>query len=649
MSVTFDGVPLAARLGAMLRVLVIARISTVHQDERSLADQIALCEKYVRDRYAGPVEFRVIQSRGSGEYLAGAELAQAEALIQSGEIDLVVVEDLGRICRRLHATLVCEMCEDAGTRLIAINDSLDTGREDWRMNALFASFKYESYNIETSNRIRRTLRNRFEQGGVVQTLPYGYCKPPGAKSDAEISKAPAAERVYERWFALLEGGAGYAEVADWLNSEGVPVGQWNKNEKWDGHMVRRVTHNPILKGYRRRNDRVAQRVNKTGKRRSVKAPPGERLLRHAPHLQFIEPERYDRLIADLAERYGHYARGRKAGTADPRAGLPRTRTVWPGQHVVCGVCGGKYYWGGHGQQGHLMCSGARAYVCWNSASFAGADAAQRFVAAALATAKSLPEVDAADLARAEAEGEAQAAARAEAVAKLEPDIRQAEREVANLADAVARTGYSAALQAKLAEVETRLALLVAERADLARPRAAAGELPTAEDVRAKASEALAKPDFCDPEFGRLLHRLIPKLEVFPHRSIDGGRVVLRARMEVRFGALFPALPDEAAPLLTRVLVVDLFDPPQPVACRERVVALRAAGVTQREAAGDLGITTTAAQRAMVLHRKMTELGLTDPYQALEAPPEGDSKFRRHKHARYCFAPKPGYPAWPASA
>jgi len=63
-------------------------------------------------------------------------------------------------------------------------------------------------------------------------------------------------------------------------------------------MVRRITHNPILKGIRVRNDRMAQPVNKTGKPISVKAPPEERLERFCPHLVFIDPERYDRVICN---------------------------------------------------------------------------------------------------------------------------------------------------------------------------------------------------------------------------------------------------------------------------------------------------------------------------------------------------------------
>ena len=208
MSVVVDLIPLGPPRGAVLWVLIIVRVSTVHQDERSLEDQIALCKRYVRDRYPGPVEFTVIQGRGSGETLVRQDLNDAEAAVESAKFDLVVVEDLGRICRRNRAIDFCELCEDAGTRLIAINDAIDTARDDWRLNAFFASLKHESGNKDTARRIRRSLRHRFEQGGVVQTFPYGYIKPPGATSDADVTRCPAAARVYVEWFRRRVGAVG---------------------------------------------------------------------------------------------------------------------------------------------------------------------------------------------------------------------------------------------------------------------------------------------------------------------------------------------------------------------------------------------------------------------------------------------------------
>jgi hypothetical protein len=39
------------------------------------------------------------------------------------------------------------------------------------MHAIFASIRHELANKDTSDRIRRSQRGRFEKGGVVQCLP----------------------------------------------------------------------------------------------------------------------------------------------------------------------------------------------------------------------------------------------------------------------------------------------------------------------------------------------------------------------------------------------------------------------------------------------------------------------------------------------
>jgi hypothetical protein len=86
------------------------------------------------------------------------------------------------------------------------------------------------------------------------------------------------------------------------------------------------------------------------------------------------------------------------------------------------------------------------------------------------------------------------------------------------------------------------------------------------------------------------------------------------------------------------MVVDLFEPPQRAAFRQRVVAGRGQGRTERQLAKDLGITQAAVQRAAALDRLMRQRGLTDPYEPLPGPPEGYGKLRRHKHPRYRFEP-----------
>ena len=143
---------------------------------------------------------------------------------------------------------------------------------------------------------------------------------------------------------MLENGASFAEVADWLNENGVSPGPYCRSAQWDGPMVGRVTRNPILKGVRERNNKMSQRVNRTGRRRSVNAPPEELPERHCSNLAFIEPGRYDRVVRLLRLRNSKYRRHTENGQ-DPRANISKKRTRWPGQHVYCGVCGRLYVYG----------------------------------------------------------------------------------------------------------------------------------------------------------------------------------------------------------------------------------------------------------------------------------------------------------------
>ena len=93
-----------------------------------------------------------------------------------------------------------------------------------------------------------------------------------------------------------------------------------------------------------------------------------------PAFGFIEPERYDRVIRLLKERNAKYKRSDSVRN-DPRAGIPKRSTRFPGQLCRCGVCGRLFVFGGHGKKDRLMCNGARDYECFNALTVSGPDVA----------------------------------------------------------------------------------------------------------------------------------------------------------------------------------------------------------------------------------------------------------------------------------
>ena len=157
-------------------------------------------------------------------------------------------------------------------------------------------------------------------------------------------------------------------------------------------MVGRVTRNPILQGIRVRNDRMSKRVNKTGRRKSIKTLAEERLERKCPHLAFIDSKRFDRVIRLLEDRNAKYRRNGRHED-DTRRNVPPKRTRFPGQVIECGICGYGYVFGGHGQTDHLMCDGARRYCCWNGVTVGGPLTAEIITAAVLSEIESMPGFD----------------------------------------------------------------------------------------------------------------------------------------------------------------------------------------------------------------------------------------------------------------
>jgi DNA invertase Pin-like site-specific DNA recombinase len=481
MTVSLDP-PLTPKSGRTLKVLGVARISTEHQDKRSFDDQKNKMREYVGNSYAGPVDWQFIASQGSGETLDRVELFQAEQLIESGGFDLLIAEDLARICRRKRAYDFCELCVDSQTRLIAINDRVDTAQDGWEDGAFISTWHHERSNRDTSQRIRRSLRNRFMQGGVVQTTVFGIVKPPGAKTDGDLYKDPAAQPVYDEVFRRLEQGANFSGVADWLNARQVPLPSYARSARWTCSLLSQLIHNPILKGVRVRNKKMSKRINETGRRRSVAAPAGERLERHCPHLAFVDPDRYDRLIRLLDRRNGKYKRKGSDGV-DPRKGVPKKRSAWPGQHLRCGVCGRIFHWTGVGPRKMMTCSGAATYRCWNSLLLNGATATRKLTEAIFAAVVALPDFDETFQEKVRREAGAvrdRQAARRQELTRL---VDACAGQVARVTDAVAESRGSRSLLEKLRELEAQQVDLEQERAALDRAPAPRVELPAAEELK----------------------------------------------------------------------------------------------------------------------------------------------------------------------
>ena len=183
-------------MGCAYQIIIVCRVSSPgpgKQDPRSLDDQESLVRSLIAENIPGQYEVTMIRGSGSGELLDRKELLELIDRIETGRYDIVFCEDTSRISRRMKSFEIFELCEDHNTRLIALNDHVDTANPSWRDVCILATLHHERCNRDTSDRIKRSHRNRFIGGACLRNPPYGWTKPPGAKSDADMSKDAAAE------------------------------------------------------------------------------------------------------------------------------------------------------------------------------------------------------------------------------------------------------------------------------------------------------------------------------------------------------------------------------------------------------------------------------------------------------------------------
>lgn len=525
--------PLVPRNGHTLVVGNVARISGCqNQKELSLEDQEDHARQIVVDMYDGPVEYRVIATKGKGERLDRPELEEIEVMLRTGELDLLVVEDIGRLVRGTEAVRLCGIAVDHGTRVIAPNDCIDTAEDSWEEDVISACRDHVGHNAHTSKRLKHKLMNRFVKfGGATAREIFGFVILSGAKTYADWQKDPVAEKIYQEWKRILLETGNCSAVADWLNQQGVPVGKHARRKSWDGKMVRRITRNPLLKGMPGRGFRHTVKHNETGRRVSVKNPKGPQ-YRECSHLAFWTPAEWDELNSLLETK--NRGCGRKpVNGVDPLWRVPRKRTRFPGQHVCCWYCGRQAVWGGNGMTENLMCCGAREWRCWNAFGFNGALVAQRLVEVITAELYQLDGFDnqfRALVERAKQEGSGELAQRWD---KLKRDEETLAREKENILAAIAEYGPKPMFENKLLELETKERELAKERWELERLTNRTLKLPeSVGQLRQMLEEQFGKLAATSPEFGDLMRHLVPEFHVYLVRLCDGGHPLPRARVKL---------------------------------------------------------------------------------------------------------------------
>ena len=638
--------PITPRNGHTVVAGIVARISgCANQKELSLEDQADHGRAIMRDYYDGPVEYRLIATKGKGEWLDRPEVADIEALVRTAELDVLISEDIGRVVRGAAAVRLCGIAVDNGTRVIAPNDCIDTADETWEEDVIQACRDHVGHNAHTSRRLKFKLMNRFEKFGGAMARPiFGYIVPEGAKTYDDWTIEDSAIPIYRDWFRRLREVPNCCAVADWLNSLSIPTGRYCRSRIWSGKMVRRITENPLLKGLPERGRKHTVKHNESGHRVSVPSPDKPK-IRPCPHLEIISPDEFDTVnaIVDAANKHC----GRKpVNGVDPLLRSSRKRSRFPGHFADCVYCGREYTWGANGITDQLQCKGSRAWTCWNSVGMSGRAAAEGIMTALQTELFGRPGFDdqfRAIIAAVDQRSRPHDNKQADRLKRLE----QIDREKMNIVLVLKSAPASPTLLQTLMDLEAEEATLSRQcRVHAASRAAPAIKMPdSAADLRCAFEQSFGHLALTSFEFAERLRPIVVGFHVEVVRLFDGGHLLPRAHVDLDLSGILPdvrPLLPSPSPLLRRV-VIDLFTPPDRERIRADVMRRTSEGAEQRAIAAELNVTQAAVSQSLIFARRMQDAGLSSPYLRVSEPPADYTRLRRHKHPRYRFTPLSGYP------
>lgn len=310
----------------MRRAVIYARYSTDLQNDRSVEDQIRLCQAHAERIGVAVIDEYADRAKSGASMFGRPGLAQLMQAAERGAFDVVIAEAPDRISRdiadlaHVHKTLKFRAveinCVNGG-----VLDTVQVG-----MYGVIGQMQRE----EGAKKTKRGMLGLVRAGRNAGGKSYGYEPIPGEKGQLRIVEAEAA--VIRRVFQLYADGVSPRAIAGMLNKDRIPAPrgrQWNAstingNDK-RGHGILR---NPLYAGKRIWNRVRMIKDPATGKRVSRENDPSEWEVTEAPELRIVDEELF------------HAAKNRKEMVGWSMAKqAPKTRRLLTGI-LKCGCCGG---------------------------------------------------------------------------------------------------------------------------------------------------------------------------------------------------------------------------------------------------------------------------------------------------------------------
>ena len=173
----------------MLKIASYSRVSYDEDKERyeSIINQKNIIKDYAKEHFSNYKIIEFEDDNYSGYKFDRPQFTKMRQEILDGNIDVVIAKDLSRIGRHNAKTLLfIEDLEKLGVTVIAINDDLDTSKEQNNDLVGIKTWYNELYVKDISRKIRSTVQNKSKNATWITNVPYGYVMLDYQKRDYKV-------------------------------------------------------------------------------------------------------------------------------------------------------------------------------------------------------------------------------------------------------------------------------------------------------------------------------------------------------------------------------------------------------------------------------------------------------------------------------
>ncbi len=309
-----------------MKAAIYARFSTDLQSERSIDDQVALCQAYALREDLDIVAVHHDRAK-SGASLFGRDGLMALMLAgKARAFDVLLVEHTDRLSRDMGDLAdIHKRLTFAGVAIRAVHSGMTMSTATIGLFGLVGQMQRE----DGAKKVHRGMAGVVRDGRHAGGRAYGYRPVPGRPGVLAIE--PAEADVVRRIFAAYGEGLTPRAIAGWLNTEGVPP---PRGERWNASTLNGskargsgILDNPLYAGRIVWNRVRMVKDPETGRRISRPNAGGEHFGSDAPELALVD-------AATLAAvRARRLERGQTPGTM--RKGPKRLLSGL----LRCGACG----------------------------------------------------------------------------------------------------------------------------------------------------------------------------------------------------------------------------------------------------------------------------------------------------------------------